>query len=58
VINVSILVSIKENLITIMNNGNRLLIDKDHELFEKLVILSKDDIKKLYEKDRFNSLLN
>jgi hypothetical protein len=54
----NILISIKEDLITIMNDGNRLLIDKNHELFEKLINLSKDDIKKLYEKDRFNSLLN
>ena len=54
----NILVSIKDDLITISNNGMKLLIEKDNKLFEKLINLSKDEIKELYEKDRFDSLLN
>jgi hypothetical protein len=53
-----ILISKTEELITISSNGKKLLIDKDNKLFVKLIDLSKEEIKVLYEKDRFNSLLN
>ena len=45
-------------LITVVCDGKKLLIDNDNELFNKLIELTKEEIKELYEKDRFNSLLN
>lgn len=54
----NILISKTDNLITISNDGKKLLIDNNNELFNKLIELTKEKIKELYEKDRFNSLLN
>jgi len=53
-----ILISKTDDLITIICDGKRLLIDKNNELFNKLIELTKEEIKKIYEKDRFDSLLN
>ena len=53
-----VLIAKTENLITISMDGKKLLINKENELFEKLILLSKDEIRQLYEKDKFNSLLN
>lgn len=53
-----ILISKSDILITVVCDGKKLLINKDNKLFERLINLSKDEIKVLYEKDRFNSLLN
>lgn len=53
-----ILVSKTDDKITISNNGKKLLIDKNNELFNKLIKLTKEEIKELYKKDKFNSLLD
>ncbi|NRU52555.1 hypothetical protein [Clostridium beijerinckii] len=53
-----ILISKTEELITISLDGKKLLINKDNKLFNKLIILSKEEIKELYQKDKFNSLLD
>jgi hypothetical protein len=53
-----ILVSKKEDLITINADGKKLLINKDNKSFEQLIKLSKEDIKIWYETNRFNSLLD
>lgn len=53
-----ILISKNNELITLSIDGKKLLINQDNKLFEKLINLSKDEIKELYKKDRFNSLLN
>jgi hypothetical protein len=53
-----ILVSKTEELITICSNGKKLLINKDNKLFYKLNELTKEEIKELYQKDKFNSLLD
>lgn len=53
-----ILVSKNDNLITIVCDGKKLLINIEHKLFDKLIDLSKEEIKELYEIDKFNSLLN
>lgn len=53
-----ILVSKKEDLITISADGKKLLINKDNKLFEQLIKLPKEDIKIWYETNRFNSLLD
>lgn len=60
----NILISIKEDLITIVQDGKKLLIDKDNELFNKLMKdikdKSKDEAKEIIRKwyliDRFNYL--
>lgn len=48
-----ILVSKNDNLITIVNNGTRLIIDKNNNLFDKLNKKSKEEIINwyLYEKE-------
>ena len=53
-----ILVSKTEDIITISCDGKKLIINKEHKLFEKLKDLPKKDIKELYQKDKFNSLLD
>ncbi|WP_179417145.1 hypothetical protein [Clostridium beijerinckii] len=57
-IKMKILISKTEELITISLDGKKLLINKDNKLFNKLIILSKEEIKELYQKDKFNSLLD
>lgn len=52
-----ILVSKREDLITISCNGNKLIIDKNNKLFELLISKTKDEIKIWYETDRFDNLL-
>jgi len=54
----NILVAKRNDLITISAGSNRLLINKDNELFEKLNKLSKEEIKTWYEINRFNDLLD
>ena len=54
----NILVSKTDDLITIVADGKKLLIDKNNELFNKLIKLPKEEIKELYRKDKFNSLLD
>lgn len=53
-----ILVSKTDNLINVVCDGKKLLIDKNNKLFNKLIKLTKEEIKELYRKDRFNSLLD
>jgi hypothetical protein len=58
----NILITIKDNLITIVDNGKRLIINKDNKLFEELLNKikdkSKEDVKEIikqwYLNDRFN----
>jgi hypothetical protein len=60
----NILINIKEDLITVIQDGKKLLIDKNNKVFEKLMEDIKDKsrneakeiIRKWYEKDRFNIL--
>ena len=54
----NILVSKTDDLITIVADGKKLLIDKNNDLFNKLIKLTKEEIKELYKKDKFNSLLD
>lgn len=54
----NILVSKTNDLITIVSDGKKLLIDRNNELFNKLIKLTKEEIKELYKKDKFNSLFN
>ena len=53
-----VLISKTDDLITIVADGKKLLIDKNNDLFNKLIKLTKEEIKELYKKDKFNSLLD
>lgn len=46
-----ILVAKNEDIITISCNGRKLIIDKNNKLFDELINLSKEDIKKFYEEN-------
>jgi hypothetical protein len=46
-----ILVAKNEDIIAISFNGRKLIIDKNNKLFNELINLSKEEIKKFYEEN-------